>query len=120
MLMPIRKDFSIINEIKAFLAILFVSSVSRNLVEIFLNDGEEENIDKIDKAFFYLQTIVFMLSVVVSFIYPVMIKTQLIIPLPSVPERIENIHSAILEPRGFSAFYEWLEEFHPKSLKFLN
>ena len=42
LLLPIRKDFSIINETKAFMSILFVFSLSRNLVEIFVNDGEEK------------------------------------------------------------------------------
>ena len=61
-----------------------------------MNDGLESNADDIDTFLFYLQTIIFMLSIVISFIYPVMIKTQLIIPLPSVPERIERLQTAIL------------------------
>lgn len=76
--------------------VLVISSLCRNLIEIFMNDGEQSTADEIDLAFFYLQTCTFMLSVVISFIHPVIIKSQLIIPLPSVPEMIENLNTAII------------------------
>ena len=120
MLIPIRKDFSIISEAKSFMVVLFLSSIIRNLIEIFVNNGNQTVVVSIDSWLFYLQTIVFFFSVVISFIYPVLIKSQLIIPLPSVPERIFQLQTAILEPRGFRAFYEWLEEYNPDSLKYLD
>ena len=119
-LLPIRKDFSIIYEARSFMIILVISSISRNLIEIFVNNGTAEIVANIDSWLFYLQTIVFLLSVIVSFIYPVLIKTQIIIPLPSVPERIYQLQTAILEPRGFKAFYEWLESYFPKNIKYLD
>ena len=120
MLIPIRKDFSIISEAKAFLAVLFFSSIIRNLIEIYMNNGNQTVVVSIDSSLFYLQTVVFFFSVIVSFIYPVLIKTQLIIPLPSVPDRIYQLQTAILEPRGFRAFYEWLEAYHPDHLKYID
>lgn len=78
------------------MSVLIASSISRNTIEIFLNDGSRSNADEIDTALFYVQTATFMLSIGVSFIYPVLIKNQIIIPLPSPPDRIENLQTAIL------------------------
>jgi len=86
---------SIISEAKALMVVLLVSNVMRNLVQIFVDDGTIASNDRIDIVAFYIQTLVFLASIVISFIYPVIIRNQLIIPLPSVPERIEVLRTAI-------------------------
>ena len=86
---------SIISEAKAMMVVLLVSNVMRNLVQIFVDDGTIASNDRIDIVAFYIQTLVFLASIVISFIYPVIIRNQLIIPLPSVPERIEVLRTAI-------------------------
>lgn len=79
-------------------------------------NGTEEIIDDI---LFYLQTAVFMISVIISFIYPVVIKNQTIIPLPSVPDRLENVETSLNDNRGFIAFYDWLEKNDEENIKLL-
>jgi hypothetical protein len=78
------------------MAVQVISRISRNMIEIFMNDGSGTLADDVDVALFYVQTGTFMLSIGISFIYPVLIKNQIIIPLPSPPERIENLQTAIL------------------------
>ena len=72
LLIPIRKDFSIISEARSFMIVLIISSISRNLIEIFVNNGTAAIVPNIDSWLFYLQTIVFLLSVIISFIYPIL------------------------------------------------
>lgn len=119
LLLPVRKDFSIIHEINAFMLVLFISSIARNAIEIFSPQDLNTAIGKVDGALFYLQTIVFLCSIFISVIYPVVIKRQFIVPLPAVPDRLEVVGTAINEERGFKVFYEWLTENQNQDLKYL-
>lgn len=120
LLLPIRRDFNIINELKLFLLLVFASSFIRNSLEVFYPSEKYHSITISDSINFYIQTIVYWVALWISVVYPFMIRKQFILPLPTSPVVLDNLNTVLMEDRCFVSFYDWLEEKHPNAVKYMN
>ena len=118
--MPIRKDFSIIKEIKYFMIVIFFTSISRNVVQIFVSSQKDENIVYTDKILFYIQTGFFILTVSISLVHPYLMQDKMVLPLPVAPECMDNLDTTLKETRSFNAFYDFIETYKSSYLRYIN
>ncbi|CAI2367080.1 unnamed protein product [Moneuplotes crassus] len=120
LLMKVPADFNIKTEVRSILFLLGGAGIVRNSIGIFFFSQEDPNSMHFNRISFYLQTFTFFVSVGISVFIPFLTNKRVIPSLPSSPERIEHIQTAILEPKGFSTFYEWCETNNPNVVKYLD
>mmetsp|Transcript_27767 Transcript_27767/g.27646 ORF Transcript_27767/g.27646 Transcript_27767/m.27646 type:complete len:106 (-) Transcript_27767:327-644(-) len=105
--MRVPQDFNIKTEVRRLLLCLGTAGVARSIVGIAYFNDPATKIHKINRGSFYIQMITFTVACLISVFIPFLTTKRLTPSLPSPPERIEYIQTAILDPKGFSCFYEW-------------
>ncbi|CAI2367619.1 unnamed protein product [Moneuplotes crassus] len=120
LLMRVPQDFNIKTEVRRLLLCLGTAGVARSIVGIAYFNDPATKIHKINRGSFYIQMITFTVACLISVFIPFLTTKRLTPSLPSPPERIEYIQTAILDPKGFSCFYEWCEKYSPSVVKYFD